>query len=77
MDSMQRINKYLLFTVGNVFRIKWFHLGSKRYADDEEVETQAWKWLGLQSKNFYAAGFDELVNRLDKCINVDGGYVEK
>jgi hypothetical protein len=28
-------------------------------------------------KNFYAVGFDALVKRLNKCINVDGGYVEK
>jgi hypothetical protein len=35
------------------------------------------KWLRQQSKDFYSAGFDELVNRLYKCINVGGGYVEK
>jgi hypothetical protein len=28
-------------------------------------------------KNFYAAGFDALIKRLDNCINVGGGYVEK
>jgi hypothetical protein len=28
-------------------------------------------------KNFYAAGFDALVKRSDKCISVGGGYVEK
>jgi hypothetical protein len=28
-------------------------------------------------KYFYAAGFDTLVKRWDKCINVGGGYVEK
>jgi hypothetical protein len=28
-------------------------------------------------KNFYAAGFDALVKRWDKCINVGGGYAEK
>jgi hypothetical protein len=35
------------------------------------------KWLRQQSKDFNAAGFDELVKRWDKCINVGGGYVEK
>jgi hypothetical protein len=37
---MQRIfiKKYFLFTVGNVFRVKWFQLGGKRFTDDEEVE---------------------------------------
>jgi hypothetical protein len=28
-------------------------------------------------KSFYAAGFDVLVKRRDKCINVGRGYVEK
>jgi hypothetical protein len=28
-------------------------------------------------KDFYAAGFDALVKRWDKCIYVGGEYVEK
>jgi hypothetical protein len=28
-------------------------------------------------RRLYAAGFDTLVKRWDKCINVGGGYVEK
>jgi hypothetical protein len=65
-DSMQRIliKKCLLFTVGSVCRVKRSHLRGKRFA-----------WLRQQSKDFYAAGFDALVRRWDKCINV-GGYVE-
>jgi hypothetical protein len=35
------------------------------------------KWLRQQSKDFYAASFDALVKRWNKCINVGGGYVEK
>jgi hypothetical protein len=34
------------------------------------------RWLGQQSKDFYAVGFDALVKRWDKWINV-GEYVEK
>jgi hypothetical protein len=34
------------------------------------------KWLRQHSKDFYAAGFNALVKRWDKCINVGGGYVE-
>jgi hypothetical protein len=51
-------------------------VGGKCFADDEEVEPEVRKWLGQQSKGFYAAGFDALVKRLDKCISVGGGYVE-
>jgi hypothetical protein len=53
------------------------HLGGRRCADDEEVEMEVQKWLRQQSKDFYAARFDTLVKRWDKCINVGGGYVKK
>jgi hypothetical protein len=77
-DSMQRIfiKKCFLFTVGSVCRVKRFHLGGKSFADDEGVETEMRKWLRQQSIDFYAAGFEALVKRWDKCINVGGGYVE-
>jgi hypothetical protein len=29
----------------------------------------------LRRKDFYAAGFDELIKRWEKCIGVGGGYV--
>jgi hypothetical protein len=32
---------------------------------------------GTTVRNFCAVGFDALVKRWDKCINVGGGYVEK
>jgi hypothetical protein len=56
-DSMQRIfiKKCFLFTVGSVCGVKRFHLGGKRFADDEEVETEVRKWRRQQSKDFYAA----------------------
>jgi hypothetical protein len=53
------------------------HLGDRRFADDEEVETEMRKWLRQQSDDFYAAGFDALVKQLNKRINVGGEYVEK
>jgi hypothetical protein len=76
---MQRIfiKKCFLFTAGRVCRAKRFHRGRKRFADDEKVETEVRKWLRQQSRDLYAAGFDALVMRWDKGINVGGGYVEK
>jgi hypothetical protein len=53
------------------------HLDGKRFADDEEVETEVRNWPRQQSKDFYAASFDALVKQRDKCINVGGGYVKK
>jgi hypothetical protein len=72
-DLLQRIfiEKCFLFTMGSVRRVKRFHLGGKRFAGDEEVETELRKWLRQQSKDFCAAGFDAR----DKCIYVGGGYV--
>jgi hypothetical protein len=55
----------------------WFEKRGKSFADDKEFETEMRKWLRQQSKDFCAAGFDALVKRWDKCINVGGGYVEK
>jgi hypothetical protein len=48
--------------------------GCSKDADDE---TEVRKWLRQKSKDFYAAGFDALAKRWDKCINVGGGYVKK
>jgi len=34
-------------------------------------------WFQQQPKEFYAAGFQGLVKRWDKCLNLFGDYVEK
>jgi hypothetical protein len=39
----------------------WVEKRGKRYADDEEVQTEERKWQRQQSKDFYAAGFDAMV----------------
>jgi hypothetical protein len=82
-NSMQRIltKKCFPFMVGSVLWREAFHNRieehGKRFADDEEVETEVRKWLRQQSRYFYAAGFDALVKRWNKCISVGGRYVEK
>jgi hypothetical protein len=42
----------------------------------KRLKLEVRKWLRQQSKDFYAAGFDALIKRRDKCINVGGRYVE-
>jgi hypothetical protein len=54
----------------------WVEKSGKRFADDEDVETEVREWLRQQSEDLYAASFDALVKRWDKCVN-GGGYVEK
>jgi hypothetical protein len=71
------IKKCSLFTVGSVCRAKRFGLGGKLFADDEKIETEVLKWLRRQSKDFYAAGFEAVVKRSDRCISADGGHVEE
>jgi hypothetical protein len=82
-DSMQRIfiKKYFLFMVGCFYRLKRFTTVSRNSLKDvrksQVMPDQARKWLRQQSEDFYAAGFDALVKRWDKCMNVGGRYVEK
>jgi hypothetical protein len=79
---MQRIfsKKCFLFMMGSFCRVKLLKTGSinslrdvSKVADDE---TEVGKWLRQRSKDFYAAGFDAMVKRWGKCINVGGGHVE-
>jgi hypothetical protein len=84
-DTLQWMFKKIcfLFMVGSIYRLNLFriwsrncHLVGKHFADDEEVETEVRKWL-KQLKDFYAVDLDAVVKLWDKCINADGGYVEK
>ncbi|GBN02036.1 Mariner Mos1 transposase [Araneus ventricosus] len=53
------------------------HLGGKHFADDDDVQHEVLLWMRQQPKEFYAAGIGALIKRWDKCINIDGDYVEK
>jgi hypothetical protein len=55
---------------------KWVEKCGKLFAYDEEAEMEVRKWLKQQSKDFCAAGFNALVMRWDKCIDVGGGCQE-
>jgi (p)ppGpp synthase/HD superfamily hydrolase len=63
--------------VASVWSAQKPHFGWIRFADDEEVQAEVRKWLRQQSKDFYAAGFEALIKRLDQCINIDEEYVKK
>jgi hypothetical protein len=75
------IYKCFMFTVGSVCRVKWFANESRKSLKDvrklQMMPDQVRKWLRQQSKDFCAAGFEAVVKRWDKCINVGTGYVEK
>jgi hypothetical protein len=41
------------------------------------MEREVTAWFRQQPKEFYAAGFQELVKQWDKCLSIQGDYVEK
>jgi hypothetical protein len=53
------------------------HLSAEHFPDEEAVEREVTAWFRQQPKEFYAAGFQGLVKRWDKCLNVQVDYVEK
>jgi hypothetical protein len=53
------------------------HLSAEYFPDDEAVEREVPAWFRQQPKECYAAGFQGLVKRWDKCLSVQGDYVVK
>jgi len=54
----------------------WF--ATQRF-DDDDAELQAGvnERLKSQAAKFYDDGINKLVHRYDKCLNLNGDYVEK
>jgi histone-lysine N-methyltransferase SETMAR len=52
------------------------HLSGERFPDNDAVERAVRAWLRQQPKEFYAAGFQGLMKRKEKCLNLCGDYVE-
>ncbi|GBM18709.1 hypothetical protein AVEN_9003-1 [Araneus ventricosus] len=57
-------------------KLKEFLVG-KRFGSDEELENAVTTWLNELAAEDYDMGILKLVNRYDKCLNVEGDYVEK
>ena len=52
------------------------HLAGKRHADDEDLQHAVVDWLNSQAAVWYEEGISKLVSRYDKCLSVQGDYVE-
>ena len=52
-------------------------LHGRRFTSDEEVKEAVHTWLREQPKIFFSAGIQKLVERYNKCIVLQGYYVEK
>lgn len=57
-------------------RLKKF-LGGKRFSDQDELENTVNGWFQEMGETFYSTGIEKLVSRMDKCLNLNGDYVEK
>jgi hypothetical protein len=44
---------------------------------DQEVKEAVHAWLTAQPKTFFSEGIRKLVQRWTKCVEKQGGYVEK
>jgi hypothetical protein len=55
----------------------WIETFSQGHSKVSHDETEVRNRLRQQSKRLLSAGFDALINKLDTCIKVGGGYVEK
>jgi hypothetical protein len=53
------------------------HLSGEGFPDDDAVERAVRAWFRQQPKEFYAAGFQRLVKRWDKCLYLYIDYDEK
>ena len=49
----------------------------QRFSCDEEVKSAVRIWFQKQNTNFFKDGFQEIVQRWRKCIEVHGYFVEK
>jgi len=52
-------------------------LGGQRFSNDEEVQDAVENWLREVERKVYDKGIQKLVLKLQKCIDLNGGYVEK
>jgi hypothetical protein len=49
----------------------------KKFEDDDEVQEEVMTWFKGMAEDFYDSGTQKLVQRLNKCLDNAGDYVEK
>jgi histone-lysine N-methyltransferase SETMAR len=52
------------------------HLAGQKFHEDEEVKNEVTTWLFERAAQFYDIGIQNLVPRLNKCLDKGGDYVE-
>jgi hypothetical protein len=52
-------------------------MADQKFHEDEEVKNEVTTWLCAQAAEFYDIGIQNLVPRLNKCLDKSVDYVEK
>ena len=60
-----------------LFRHLKKHLWGRRFSSDTDIQANVTMWLEGQDSGFYPAGMSLLLAKWNKCIELNGGYVEK
>ena len=64
------MSDYLLFPNMKIW------LATQRFNDDAELQAGVNEWLKSQAAKFCDDRINKLVQRYDKCLNLNGDYVE-
>ena len=51
-------------------------LGGIKFGSDEDVQQHVLKFLRVANKDFYATGFSRLEERWERCVELQGNYIE-
>jgi len=60
-----------------LFRHLKKHLRGRRFSSDTDIQVDVTSWLEGQDSGFYLAGMSLLPAKWNKCIELNGGYIEK
>jgi len=60
-----------------LFRHLKKHLRGRRFSCDTDIQADVTSWLEGQDSGFYLAGMSSLPAQWNKCIEFNGGYIEK
>jgi hypothetical protein len=52
-------------------------MAGQKFHEDEEVKNEVTAWLRAQAAEFCDIGIQNLIPRLNKCLDRGGDYVEK
>ena len=77
IEILLKIPFVTLFGTFSYFQNSKEHLKGVRFNSTDEAKHAAKTWLGNQSPEFFKNGINGWKHRLGKCIDRDGGYVEK